>query len=272
MPRRIALGIVRTFGALLLAAAPTRTVAQTRVAEDVDARERYFLLPRTYPFGTMRPDAWRRAVADVQARRTSLANLTMAAPLTWQPMGPAPITNPWGGANAGRINDLAVHPTNSAIIYVAANAGGVWRTTNGGNTWSSVYEEEKYHFNSVWFKDENTGWAAGYYHLTNGCKLPVINRTIDGGLTWQSVYTDDNPGDINGEQFIDIRFKNELEGFAVATYSQSVYTTDGGQTWHFTRDESNTEFIADWGIYKALDGFSELYLVGRKGCVTKWKQ
>jgi photosystem II stability/assembly factor-like uncharacterized protein len=147
----------------------------------------------------------------------------------------------------------------------------IWRTNDGGASWSAVFKEDKYFINAVWFTNENTGWAAGYYQLTNGCKLPAIQRTADGGLTWQNVYTDESPGDIRGEEFTDIHFKNELEGFAISTYSQSAYTNDGGLTWHFTRDESNNEFIPDWGIYKAAAGVNDMFLVGRKGTITKWK-
>jgi photosystem II stability/assembly factor-like uncharacterized protein len=146
----------------------------------------------------------------------------------------------------------------------------IWRSTDGGTSWAAVFNEDNNYINTVWATEENTVWSAGYYHLTNGCKLPVINRSDDGGLTWENIYTDESPGDIRGEEFIAIHFKNETEGFAIATYSQSVYTNDAGLTWHFTRDESNNEFIPDWGVYQALGGRNILYLIGRKGTVTRW--
>lgn len=161
--------------------------------------------------------------------------------------------------------------TGIAVAYDDIANQTIWRTTNGGETWSNVYDEENYYINSVWFTDESTGFAAGYYYLTNGGKLPVINRSENGGLTWENIYTNDNPGDARGEEFIDIRFKNELEGFALASRSQTVYTIDGGATWQFTYDESGTQLFPEWGSYKILDGVSDLYLAGRNGIVTKWK-
>ncbi len=42
------------------------------------------------------------------------------------------------GSNIGRITHIAVHPTDPAIIYAGARGCGLWKTTNGGQTWSPV--------------------------------------------------------------------------------------------------------------------------------------
>jgi photosystem II stability/assembly factor-like uncharacterized protein len=57
----------------------------------------------------------------------------------WTDMGPHSYTDGlgWNGGQ-GRINCIAFHPTNSNIIYVGAPAGGLWKTTNGGTTWTCL--------------------------------------------------------------------------------------------------------------------------------------
>ena len=35
---------------------------------------------------------------------------------------------------SGRIGDIAVHPGDKAQYYIAVASGGVWKTTNSGNT------------------------------------------------------------------------------------------------------------------------------------------
>ncbi len=147
----------------------------------------------------------------------------------------------------------------------------IWRTTNGGESWTSVYSEENFYVSSIWFTDENTGWAAGYRERAGRGKLPAIHRSNDGGLTWENVYFNEDLVSLKGEEFLDIRFKDEMEGFAVSSYSQSVITIDGGVTWQFTHDDEGNEIIPDWGIYKTLDGFDTMYLLGRKGIVTRWE-
>src|SRR5262249_44723556 len=52
----------------------------------------------------------------------------------WTPIGPSHIaTNP---ITSGRTNTIAIDPTNTNVIYVGAATGGVWKTTDGGTTWT----------------------------------------------------------------------------------------------------------------------------------------
>ena len=48
----------------------------------------------------------------------------------------------WNAANTGfasaEISALAVHPTNEQVVYAAADANGLLKTTNGGASWSPV--------------------------------------------------------------------------------------------------------------------------------------
>src|SRR5207249_3723755 len=60
---------------------------------------------------------------------------------TWTALGPAPILNgqrPGGGPVSGRVTGIAAHPTDPNTIYVAAAGGGVWKTTNGGTSWTPL--------------------------------------------------------------------------------------------------------------------------------------
>ena len=44
----------------------------------------------------------------------------------WMPIGPAPVKGPF----AGRIDVAAPDPSNSNVMYLGANNGGIWKTTN----------------------------------------------------------------------------------------------------------------------------------------------
>ena len=41
---------------------------------------------------------------------------------------------------SGRIADIAVHPTRPNTWYVAAGSGNLWKTVNGGTTWTPIFE------------------------------------------------------------------------------------------------------------------------------------
>jgi hypothetical protein len=52
----------------------------------------------------------------------------VAAPVAWRDLGP------FGGA----ISALVVDPTQPATVYAAAFNGGIFKTTNGGTSWSAA--------------------------------------------------------------------------------------------------------------------------------------
>lgn len=69
---------------------------------------------------------------------------------TWAPIGPAPIPNgevlqPSPTPNplrtepvSGRVTAIAVHPTNQNTVYAGTAQGGVYRTLDGGTSWSQL--------------------------------------------------------------------------------------------------------------------------------------
>ncbi len=42
---------------------------------------------------------------------------------------------------SGRIADIAIHPKNENVWYVAVGSGGVWKTINSGTTWNSINKQ-----------------------------------------------------------------------------------------------------------------------------------
>ncbi len=63
----------------------------------------------------------------------------------WMEIGPNPIPN--GQVDngpqtpvSGRTTDIAVHPTNPDIVYVGTAQGGLYRSTNGGATWTTLMD------------------------------------------------------------------------------------------------------------------------------------
>ncbi len=77
---------------------------------------------------------------DVRLGRISPRVLSSA----WTNIGPFPIpdgqTSGVIQAVSGRTVAIAVHPTNPDIVYVGAAQGGVYRSTNGGQTWKQLFD------------------------------------------------------------------------------------------------------------------------------------
>ncbi|HHM21867.1 MAG TPA: hypothetical protein ENJ20_07565, partial [Bacteroidetes bacterium] len=83
---------------------------------------------RAYPY----PSINREAVRDAwrQAKEATTTGRTAAQ---WEPAGPVNV--------GGRITALVLHPADQNIIYVGTSAGGIFKTTNKGATWTAVFEE-----------------------------------------------------------------------------------------------------------------------------------
>src|SRR5947209_14408671 len=72
---------------------------------------------------------------EVYEMRRTLARTIVdaAAPEAWQSLGPID--------GAGRVNAIAVDPIDSRTIYAGAAGGGVWKSSDGGATWSAITDD-----------------------------------------------------------------------------------------------------------------------------------
>src|SRR6185369_13452386 len=71
----------------------------------------------------------RRALALEPLEDRSLLSVTLEGVPDWIEQGPGPITvGGQVGEQVGAINDVAVNPSDSNIVFVATANGGVWRS------------------------------------------------------------------------------------------------------------------------------------------------
>jgi photosystem II stability/assembly factor-like uncharacterized protein len=93
---------------------------------------------------------------------------------------------------SGRIADIAIHPDDPSLWYVAVGSGGVWKTDNAGTTWTPVFDDEpSYSTGCVTIDPANphvvwvgTGENVGGRHVGFG---DGIYRSADGGASWENM-------------------------------------------------------------------------------------
>jgi photosystem II stability/assembly factor-like uncharacterized protein len=62
---------------------------------------------------------------------------------SWSFIGPQPIDTPYTyPVVSGRVTALAVDPRNSNTVYLGAAQGGVWKTIDGGTSWTPLTDTE----------------------------------------------------------------------------------------------------------------------------------
>jgi photosystem II stability/assembly factor-like uncharacterized protein len=93
---------------------------------------------------------------------------------------------------SGRIADIAIHPEDDNLWYAAVGSGGIWKTTNAGVTWESVFDGQgSYSIGCVIIDETNpnviwagTGEDKGGRHVGYG---DGIYKSEDGGASWQNM-------------------------------------------------------------------------------------
>ncbi|NOX86696.1 MAG: T9SS type A sorting domain-containing protein, partial [Chlorobi bacterium] len=100
----------------------------------------------------------------------------------------------------------------------AAGSQGIWETTDGGDNWQAAFSPGP-DMNSIYFIDEQTGWAVGDEGL--------ICKTTDGGDTWVIKDT------LLNSPLYDIRFINKQTGYLISDGYGVFRTSDGGENWVF---------------------------------------
>lgn len=74
------------------------------------------------------------AAAQTTPAADSTSFASVAGSLRFRSIGPA--------LTSGRVADIAVHPGDQRIWFVASAAGGIWKTTNAGISFSPVFDGE----------------------------------------------------------------------------------------------------------------------------------
>lgn len=109
--------------------------------DDPAGRAAWFYSQRAFPFAKIPSGSRLRAIGQVRKlpllRRSNAASMGTA----WSSKGPAPIGT---GAvvYSGRVAALAVDPRDKNVVYAGVSDGGVWKTTNGGQTWQPLTDDQ----------------------------------------------------------------------------------------------------------------------------------
>ena len=91
---------------------------------------------------------------------------------------------------SGRIGDIQAVESNPNIIYVGAATGGLWKSTNGGLTWTPIFDEQPVSsIGSIAIFQQNPSivWVGtGEGNPRNSVGVGYgIYKSLDAGHTWQ---------------------------------------------------------------------------------------
>jgi hypothetical protein len=243
-----------------------------------------------------------KALRERDAGFASLEEAALApvdpAKANWTPLGPLAVPNgqTYGGPRvliSGRVTAIAPHPSNGAALFIGTSRGGVWRTLDGGDTWTALGDNQpSLAIGALAIATSNpsvlyAGTGEGNVQLYStsfplssapGVYLGVgILRSTDGGLTW-TLHAESL---LANHCFYRIAVDRGNANRAFAATSAGLCRTTDGTTWKvlsggglpaissgviactdvvIDRSDSsgNTVYVAFWsqGIYKSTNALA----------------
>ena len=186
---------------------------------------------RAWPDDAVDLVAYDAALRQAAGDRALRAN-ARADDRAWEAFGPTNV--------GGRINTIAVHPTDPDVWYVGCASGGVFKTTDAGASWVPVFDDQPYlaigdieldptdpETVYVGTGDPN---VSGYPFIGDG-----LWRSTDGGATWTRLGLEDTRiiSRVRVHPLDPDLIYVAAQGLPMAkTPDRGVYrSTDGGANW-----------------------------------------
>ena len=207
-------------------------------------RLKYFHDQRAYPFDRIPLGAYSRA-RQYYDQTFGPKHLGAESPAfsqnRWTAIGPDRISSGAGDlADSGRINTIAINPSNTSIIYAGGATGGVWKTTDGGATWVALTDTQ--------------------------CSLAMGSIAIDPSNA-SIIYAGTGEENFSGDSFYGCGVLKSTDGGTTWTQlGGSIFdTTAGGATIGkivIHPSVTSTLLVAsDFGLYRSTDGGASFALV-----------
>ena len=188
-------------------------------AEIIRARIRWFKkrhpeMPPAIRLKVIKAEYQNRQAEKIRPRNRALNQEARA----WTSLGPH--------NGAGRVSSIAVHPTAMGTVYIGADGGGVWKTTDGGTSWVNLTDSvNNLNVGAITLapSSPNIVYVGTGSEHASGIGLLKSN---DGGNTWLF------PSSVLASSFsrLSVHPTNPLDVIA-ATSNGGFRSLDGGVTW-----------------------------------------
>ncbi|WP_040443826.1 T9SS type A sorting domain-containing protein [Eudoraea adriatica] len=185
--------------------------------------------------------------AAYKAKEANTIGLAINPVSNWSSIGPFTHgTNSGSLPGQGRINAVAVDPNDADVWYVGAPAGGLWKTTDAGGSWTNLFDNflqigvsgiaiDANNSNIVYISTGDDDAADSY-------SIGVFKST-DGGITWQetglNTSTDPNINLLTNEIVID---PTNSDIIWVGSNRGLWKSTDAGATFEVKRPGNIADF------------------------------
>jgi len=211
--------------------AELKAAATQGQAADMPHVDRY-IIPRTYNSDRRISEGLRHGMRQLAYQRAELSLRKQTLGNNWTFVGPNTI--------GGRVRVVKYHPNNPFIVYAGSASGGVFKSVDGGDTWTAM-------------SDNLPTLAIGHMAIDPGNPEHIYIGTGEGSFNWDKVYGDGVYKSTDGGQtwvnimkdvirdydlavnHVEIHPRNSDLIYAAATFGGGsgglLRTEDGGENW-----------------------------------------
>ena len=219
--------------------------------EKLEEPNDWFMMQRTYPDAAFDYTAYHAALKNISNEVNNRQNMrTKSIQSGWN----AAWTTEGPGNIGGRINVVTVHPTNQNIIYLGNSTGGIFKTIDGGTTWTPIFDVQSYlSIGCITLDPTNPNIiyvGTGDPNISGSAFIgDGVYKSTDAGVTWTHL-------GLTAERIISKIAVNTLHPnivYAAAmgipflpTPDRGLYkSTDGGTTWNQVLHISDSAGVID---------------------------
>ena len=204
--------------------------------------------------GSCRPPALRK-IALLATALSLLGCALWSAPVLAAAASASDVVYSVESAKASKSLMLDVVHAGKRLVAVG-DRGHILYSDDQGASWAQAKVPTRQLLTSVFFVDDQHGWAVGHD--------AQILASEDGGVTWTKQFEDlkrESP-------LLDVWFQDANSGFAVGAYGALLATSDGGKHWEDVSDRLDNEdqFHLN-GIAAVKD--AGLFIVGEQGSMFR---
>ncbi|HXC06771.1 MAG TPA: T9SS type A sorting domain-containing protein [Bacteroidia bacterium] len=196
-------------------------------------RWEWYMVPRTFPSGDRFDPVL--VATELEDYKRNHATRSVSSGANWNYAGNASV--PANGGGDGRVNHVRFYPGNPNILYACTPSGGLWKSTDGGNSWATNTDQlGDLGICDIAFDPHNPNIQ---YIGTGDCENPGtltpttvgVLKSTDGGATWNATglhYTLASSGP-------SYKTINQLKMEGTTLWAASTFglwmSVDSGTTW-----------------------------------------
>ncbi len=166
----------------------------------------------------------------------SNSNWTELGPDDWTNNNPDPFPDTdqggWLPGN-GRVNEIAIDPNNDLVLYAGASGGGLWKSVDDGNNWTTLTDDlPNLAVSGIAISHTNSDHI---YMLTGDLDSRAlvsigVLKSTDGGSNWVETGLSFDRDEVVYGSELKMDYNNSSK--LVATTSEGIYyTNNSGDSW-----------------------------------------